>query len=121
MAEYEAPRDPSELIRVRGVGRVADEPRALLVALSERPTDDEIRSVHDFLRGWRRTEREDNAIDILAAALLWLRNHYDLADRADRAMRDKVCERVDSVLASYRPTTKGMARLREMYPVETPN
>jgi len=49
---YEAPRDPNEEIRVRGVGRVADEPRAILIALTERPTDDEIRSLHEYLRGW---------------------------------------------------------------------
>ena len=45
----EAPRDLSIPLRVRGVGRVADEPRALLLALSERPTDDEIRALHDHL------------------------------------------------------------------------
>lgn len=47
---YEAPRDPAVPLRVRGVGRVADEPRALLLALNERPTDDEIRALHDHLR-----------------------------------------------------------------------
>lgn len=46
---YEAPRDPAVPLRVRGVGRVADEPRALLLALNERPTDDEIRALHDHL------------------------------------------------------------------------
>ena len=50
--EYEAPRDPAEQLKLRGVGRVADEPRALLVLLSERPTDDEIRSLRDYLLGW---------------------------------------------------------------------
>lgn len=49
---YEAPRDPREVLKVRGVGRVADEPRALLVLLSERPTDDELRSMHEHLRSW---------------------------------------------------------------------
>ena len=47
---YEAPRDPAVPVRIRGVGRVAGEPRALLLALTERPTDDEIRALHDFLR-----------------------------------------------------------------------
>lgn len=50
--EYEAPRDPSEPLLVRGVGRTEDEPRALLMLLTERPTDDEIRSLHEYLRGW---------------------------------------------------------------------
>ncbi len=39
-------------LRVRGVGRVADEPRALLVMLTGIPTDDDLRSLDDFLRGW---------------------------------------------------------------------
>jgi hypothetical protein len=46
---YEAPRDLSIPLRVRGVGRVAEEPRALLLALNERPTDDEVRALHDHL------------------------------------------------------------------------
>jgi len=37
-------------IRVRGVGRVADEPRALLVMFTDIPTDDEIRQFHDYVR-----------------------------------------------------------------------
>ncbi len=40
-------------LRVRGVGRVADEPRALLIALSDIPSDGEIRELHDFIREWR--------------------------------------------------------------------
>lgn len=47
-ATYEAPRDPSHKIRVRGVGRDAAEPRSLSLALTERPTDDELRALHDF-------------------------------------------------------------------------
>jgi hypothetical protein len=52
MRTYEAPRNPAHVLRVRGVGRVVDEPRALLVLLTERPTDDELRSVHDYLKDW---------------------------------------------------------------------
>ncbi len=39
-------------LRVRGVGRVEDEPRALLVLLSDVPSDNELRGIHDFLRDW---------------------------------------------------------------------
>lgn len=53
MLIYEARRDTSEPLKVRGVGRDAEEPRALLVMLTERPTDDDIRSLHEFLRGWK--------------------------------------------------------------------
>lgn len=37
---------------VKGVSRVADNSRALLLSLLVEPTDDEIRSLHDFLRNW---------------------------------------------------------------------
>lgn len=40
-------------LRVRGVGREKDNPRAFLVLLTEIPTDDEIRSFHQFVRAWR--------------------------------------------------------------------
>lgn len=46
---YESPRDLRTKLKVRGVGRVGDEPRALLVQLNERPTDDELRFLHDVL------------------------------------------------------------------------
>lgn len=50
---YEAPRRDYEEIRVRGVGRDLFEPRSVRVALTERPTDDEIRSIHNWMRGWK--------------------------------------------------------------------
>jgi hypothetical protein len=36
-------------LRARGVSRVADEPRAILVLLNEIPGDDDLRRMHDFL------------------------------------------------------------------------
>jgi hypothetical protein len=50
---YEAPRREADEIRVRGVGRDLFEPRSVRVALTERPTDDEIRSIHNWMRGWK--------------------------------------------------------------------
>ena len=50
---YEAPRREADEIRVRGVGRDLFEPRSVRVALTERPTDDEIRSMHNWMRGWK--------------------------------------------------------------------
>ena len=41
-------------LRVRGVGRVADEPRAFLVLLTDVPTDNQLREMHDYLRQWKR-------------------------------------------------------------------
>lgn len=37
-------------LRALGVGRVADNPRALLVALSDEPSDDDIRRIYERLR-----------------------------------------------------------------------
>ncbi len=50
---YESEYARSGKPRVRGVGRVADEPRALLVMLTTVPTDDQLRELHNFLRDWR--------------------------------------------------------------------
>lgn len=50
---YEAPRRDADEIRVRGVGRDLFEPRSVRIALTERPTDEEIRSIHDWMRGWK--------------------------------------------------------------------
>ena len=40
-------------LRARGVGRVLDEPRAIMVHFSDIPSDDEMRDFHDFVRDWR--------------------------------------------------------------------
>ena len=50
---YEAARTEHD-IKVRGCGRDLFEPRSISVSLSERPTDDEIISLHEFLRGWNQ-------------------------------------------------------------------
>ena len=50
---YEAPRREADEIRVRGVGRDLFEPRSVRVALTERPTDDEVKSIHNWMRGWK--------------------------------------------------------------------
>jgi hypothetical protein len=50
---------------------------------------------------------------ILAAALLWLRNHYDVGDPA---LREDVIERIDRVLADYHPTVSDMDHFRKMFP-----
>lgn len=39
--------------KVVGVSRMADNDRAVLVGLKDHPTDDELRSLHEFLRNWR--------------------------------------------------------------------
>jgi len=53
VAGYRPEASGNHVVKVRGVGRVSDEPRALLVLLTEQPTDDELRSLHEFLREWK--------------------------------------------------------------------
>jgi hypothetical protein len=53
---------------------------------------------------------------ILAVALLWLRNHYEVGDPA---LRDEVIERIDRVLTHCSPTVSDMERFREMFPRNT--
>lgn len=51
----------------------------------------------------------------LAAALLWLRNHYEFKDKAD--VEVEVLARIDSVLADGPPITGAMSTaFREKYP-----
>ena len=46
---YEAPRREADEIRVRGVGRDLFEPRSVRVALTERPTDVEVKLIHHWM------------------------------------------------------------------------
>ena len=39
--------------KVQGISRMSDDKRALIIHLSVEPTDDEIRSIHDYLREWK--------------------------------------------------------------------
>ena len=40
--------------RVIGVGRMADNERALSLILTDAPSDDDLRAIHEHLRGWGR-------------------------------------------------------------------
>lgn len=40
-------------MKVQGVGRMADNPRAVLISLDERPSDNDLRDLHEFLRTWQ--------------------------------------------------------------------
>lgn len=51
--------------------------------------------------------------EVLAAALLWLRNHYDVGNERVKA---KVLNRVDRVLKDHEPSGAAMAELRRKYP-----
>ena len=52
--------DPDrESLRVFGVTRMADNEQAVLIVFQRRPTDDELRSLHESLAG--RTHRERHA------------------------------------------------------------
>jgi hypothetical protein len=101
-AEYEAPRNTSVPLRVRGVGRVADEPRALLVMLTERPTDDELRSMHDFLRDWRSDQKSFRIAPECLSALA----SGNPCQPDDTLKRCTICGFiVDTQYAAEKPTT----------------
>jgi hypothetical protein len=40
------------VVKIRGVGRDVGHDQFVSLALSERPTDDQLRSLHEYLRGW---------------------------------------------------------------------
>lgn len=40
---------------VMGVSRAADNEQAILIHFRERPSDDDLRPLHAFLRGWRHS------------------------------------------------------------------
>lgn len=44
--------------RVRGVIRAVDDARVVLVAFDKVLTDRELRSIHEYLRGWTPGKRE---------------------------------------------------------------
>lgn len=51
---------PNKLeLKVQGVGRMADNPRALLIILNGEPTDNEMRSLHNYLREWRPIDEQE--------------------------------------------------------------
>jgi hypothetical protein len=55
---------------------------------------------------------------LLAAALVWLRNHYDLVDHVgtNPAVRAAVLDRVDRILADFPPRGVDLALMRYRYP-----
>jgi hypothetical protein len=61
------------------------------------------------------TEKEDDR-ELLVAALLWLRNHYELGG----VPRKKVLKRIDRVLDKNPATIAGMKSFREAYPEKAP-
>lgn len=50
---------------------------------------------------------------VLAAALLWARNHLEVT--TDRALLDRVIERIDKVLENREPSIADMQAFREFY------
>lgn len=49
-------------IKIQGVGRMADNGRALLVMISRTPSDDELRSIHDRFRAALTTQSPSDAL-----------------------------------------------------------
>jgi hypothetical protein len=66
-------------MKVRGVGRDAGHEQFVSVALSERPTDDQLRSLHEYMRGWPGLN--DNAAPLAASVKAAIN---ELADDGDQ-------------------------------------
>lgn len=60
-----------------------------------------------------------NDVRVLAAALLWLRNHYECDARDDLEFRLAVMKRADAVIDKYNVDIKDLEKFRLAYP--TPN
>lgn len=101
---YEAPRDPSQPLKVRGVGRVADEPRSVLVALSERPTDDEIRAIHKAARSAVVRLTDEEIVEAMAKAV-WESLDPGAWEKAPESGRNVTRAEQRSALAAYRQIT----------------
>jgi hypothetical protein len=56
---------------------------------------------------------------VLAAALLWLRNHYDLAPpaRGSECLKRAVLGRIDQILDAHAPTGVELQLMRDAYPI----
>lgn len=54
--------------------------------------------------------------NVLRAALLWLRNHYDGGSNSDAEMKAAVVARVDAVLRGCEPSTQDMDAFRDAHP-----
>lgn len=69
-------------VKVRGVVRDVDNPRALIAVFDERATDDDMRSFHDYIRDWRRDGSSLRAL--LKRALPCVESEAAMMDVMDR-------------------------------------
>lgn len=62
---------------------------------------------------------EPVAPDVLGAALLWLRNHYELAKTEDAKVKALVLDRVDRIIADCDVKIAHHEMMRIAYPIKT--
>lgn len=55
---------------------------------------------------------------LLAAALMWLRNHYDVGDVANDKLKKEVITRIDVLIDRNLPSGEDFQRLREFFKSE---
>ena len=70
---------------------------------------------HELDAAMSEKPRMSDDARLLAAALLWMRNHYECDDRGV-LIRDAVIRRADAVLKDFHPTGADIERLRTLYP-----
>lgn len=97
-------------LKVLGISRIADNPQAFLLSLNACPTDDDLRSLHEFLRGWRSGGKFRIAPECLSA--LASGNPCKLDDTMKR------CTICGFVIDTQYAVEKPMTRLRPTKEVE---
>ena len=68
-------------IKISGVGRMADNEKAILLIASRKPTDDELRALHEWTRNIGDEEALGCALDRLDNFVAGLVNMTSVADR----------------------------------------
>ncbi len=57
-------------MRVDGVGRMADNPKCVLLGLSQTASDNDLRSLHEFLRLWPKVMQSGDGVMVRARRLV---------------------------------------------------
>jgi hypothetical protein len=90
-------------MKINGVGRMADNEKALLVMCSAKPTDDHIRALHEWARTIGDSERLESAIDRLDNCVAMLVNGKALPDSIHvEALRGNLPEIAKELRAALR-------------------
>lgn len=105
-------KGPDRPMKVDGVGRMADNPKFVLIGLSQVPSDNDLRTLHEFLRAWPKCV-DDGCID---RARRIVDEHVEASGKI--ASRRTLCEAIATELGFVQlasiPHRENVADLRKM-------